>query len=84
MAAPVSGDPSRDRGEQRVDTVLTFLGELEAVAMSVEAHAGGWFGPKKTWGVYSVSVEDLGPAPRTKDGTVWVGPSGYLDDRSEF
>ena len=71
-------------GEERVDTVLTFLGELKAVAMSVTAHTGGWFGPKKTWPVYSVAVEDLGPAPKSKHGTVGSGPRGYLEDRSEF
>lgn len=38
-------------GETRVETVLSWLGEKKAIAMAVEAHASGWFGPKKTWGV---------------------------------
>ena len=69
-------------GEERVETVLSWLGEYKAVAMVVEAHAGGWFGPK-TWPVYSVDVEDLGLAPRNKDGTVGC-PKGCWEDRSEF
>jgi hypothetical protein len=71
-------------GEEHVDTVLSFLGEHKAVAMAVEVHASGWIGPKRTWPVYAVAVEDLGPAPKNKDGTVGSGPRGYLEDRSEF
>lgn len=60
-------------GELHVDSVLSWLGEYKAVAMAVEVHASGWIGPKRTWPVYSVKVEDLGPAPRNKDGTVGTG-----------
>ena len=70
-------------GEQRVQTVLSFLGEYKAVAMVVAGHTGGWFGPKKTWPVYAVEVEDLGDAPKNSDGTVGC-PKGCWDDRSEF
>jgi hypothetical protein len=72
------------KGEQQVDTVLSWLGELKAVAMAVEAHASGWIGPRKTWGISSVEVEDLGPAPKAAGGVVGEGPRGYLEDRSEF
>ena len=70
-------------GEQRIETVLSWLGEYKAVAMVVAAHSGGSFGPKKTWPVYSVDVEDLGLAPKNKDGTVGI-PKGCWEDRSEF
>lgn len=72
------------KGEQHADTVLTWLGDLKAVAMAVEAHSSGLIGPKKTWPVYSVDVEDLGPATTTSRGTVGEGPKGCLEDRSEF
>jgi hypothetical protein len=72
------------KGEERVDVALSWLDEYKAVAMAVEAHAGGWIGPKKTWFVYSVEVEALGPAPKTKDGLVEIGPDVTLHDRSEF
>jgi hypothetical protein len=70
-------------GEARVQTVLTFFGELKAVAMVVQGHSTGWLGPKRTWQVYAVKVDDLGPAPKNKDGTVGC-PKGCWDDRSEF
>jgi hypothetical protein len=72
------------KGEVRVETVLSWLDEHKAVAMAVEAHASGWIGPKKTWGVYSVEVEPLGPAARTKNGLVDIGSPVTLHDRSEF
>ena len=70
-------------GEARVQTVLTFFGELKAVAMVVQGHPTGWLGPKRAWPVYAVEVDDLGPAPKNKDGTVGC-PEGCWDDRSEF
>jgi hypothetical protein len=42
------------RDEKEVTTVLSWLGDHKAVALAVEAHAGGWIGPKKTWPVYAV------------------------------
>jgi len=56
--------------ETREETVLSWLGAYKAVAMVVQAHSSGWFGPKKTWSVYAVEVDDLGPAPSNRDGTV--------------
>jgi hypothetical protein len=72
------------KGEKRVDIALSWMGELKAVAMAVEAHSSGWFGPKKTWPVFSVEVEVLGPAPKDKNGLVEIGRSVTLHDRSEF
>jgi hypothetical protein len=72
------------KGEKRVETVLSWLDQYKAVAMAVEAHASGWIGPRNTWGVYSVEVEVLGPAPRTKNGLVGLGDPVTLHDRSEF
>jgi hypothetical protein len=60
--------------------VLTWLGELNAVAMAMEAHDSG----SGQWHVYAVNVSDAGPAPRQPDGTVGQGPPGYLEDRDEF
>ena len=59
------------------------MGEYKAVAMVVEVHSSSWIGPKKTWHVHSVDVEDLGPAPKNKNGTMGI-PKGCWDDRSEF
>ena len=62
---------------------FSSVGEYKAVAMVVEVHSSGWIGPKKTWHVYSVDVEDLGLAPKNKNGTMGI-PKGCWDDRSEF
>jgi len=72
------------KGEVKIETVLSWLGEHKAVAMAVEAHGSGWLGPKKTWPVYAVEVEDLGLAPKDRHGMVGSGPRGTLEDRSEF
>ena len=72
------------KGEKRVDTVLSWLDEHKAVAMAVEAHGSGWIGPKRTWPVYFVKVEDLGLALKDKHGMVGSGPPCTLEDRSEF
>jgi hypothetical protein len=45
-------------GQGRVETVLSWLDAHKAVAMAVQAHTGGWVGPKKSWRVYSVEGED--------------------------
>jgi hypothetical protein len=71
-------------GETRIETALSWKGEHKAVAMAVAVHTGGLLGPTKTWPVYSVEIEDLGPAPTNPDGTVGQGPPGYLEDRAEF
>jgi hypothetical protein len=34
--------------------------------------------------VLGAAAEVLGPAPRTPEGMVGEGPTGVLDDRSEF
>jgi hypothetical protein len=70
-------------GQTRIQDALSFFGRDKAIAMVVQGHASGWFGPKKTWSVFTVEVEDRGLAPKNKDGTVGC-PAGCWDDRSEF
>jgi hypothetical protein len=70
-------------GQTRIETVLSWLGDHKAVAMVVQAHSSGWVGLRRTWSVYAVDVDDLGLAPRNKDGTVGI-PKGCWDDRNEF
>jgi hypothetical protein len=66
-------------GDARVFSVLTWLGSDKAVAMAAQADGRG-FGVDT--GLYDVEVEELGPAPRSADGTVDVGED--LHDRMEF
>ena len=66
--------------EGRSYDALTWLDSAKAVAMAtaefMRADPAGH--PP-----YEVTVEDLGPAPRSEDGTVGV-PRGALFDRREF
>ena len=70
-------------GETEQHKVLSRLGPNKAVAMAVEVHFldAEAFWDRTMWPIYSVEIEDLGPAPRDPEG----GPVGdYLEDRDEF
>jgi hypothetical protein len=69
-------------GDEHVKGALSWLGELKAVAMVVEYHHSRSHRGKPS-PVYSVHVEDTGPAPKSAAGMVdW--PRDVLDDRMEF
>ena len=59
--------------------VVTWLGPEKAIAMAVQADGRG-YGTDK--GIYDASVQEVGRAPASDDGTVSV--AGYLFDRMEF
>jgi hypothetical protein len=68
--------------EQQARTVLvqTRLGPYKAVAMATESHTEH----SPIWPINSVSVDNLGPAPRNPDGTVGMISVGAMEDRAEF
>ncbi len=67
------------RGEPREFFVVTWLGPEKAVVMATHRDGRGY---GTADGIYDVTVDELGPAPRNEDGTVAV--DGDLHDRMEF
>ncbi len=68
-----------ERGEPREFFVVTWLGPEKAVVMATHRDGRGY---GTADGIYDVTVDELGPAPRNEDGTVAV--DGDLHDRMEF
>jgi hypothetical protein len=66
-------------GDTKTFFALTWLGTEKAVAMAAQAD-GRKYGTST--GFYDFEVEEIGPAPRSANGTVDVGTD--LHDRMEF
>jgi hypothetical protein len=66
-------------GPTKTSQTLTWFDAPKAVAMAT-AYDGRSFGTQD--GIYEVSVEEVGRAPRNADGSVDI--IGYLHDRMEF
>lgn len=67
-------------GQELSLVALSWFDDKKAVAMAAEEHRRR----SVNWWIYAVRTDDLGPAPRSGDGTVGQGPPGYLEDRMEF